>query len=64
MAQKKHLKPVKILICTMLLVVFTAITIWAGTWEPQDGGGYKYQQDDGTYLSNTWLQENGKWVFL
>lgn len=30
MAQKKYLKPVTTLICTMLLVIFSEITIWAG----------------------------------
>lgn len=64
MYQKNHVRPFQTLLCTMLFVLFCTITIWAGTWEPQDGGGCKYKQDDGTYLSNIWLQENGKWYFF
>ena len=36
----------------------------AGTWEQQEQGGYRYKNDDGTYLTNTWFQENGKWYFF
>lgn len=64
MDQKNFARPFKTFFCTILLVFCCTVTIWAGTWEPQDGGGHRYKQDDGTYLTNTWLQENGKWYFF
>ena len=33
-------------------------------WEPIDKG-WKFKQDDGTYLTNAWRQDsNGKWYYL
>lgn len=49
---------------TILLTIFCAMTVWAGTWEPVEKGGYKYKNDDETYLASTWFQENGKWYFF
>lgn len=56
----KRLKP---MMATILLTLLCTITAWAGTWEQSDAG-YRYRNDDGTCLMNTWLQENGKWYFL
>lgn len=58
------MKYIKTSLMTMILTVLCAITAFAGTWEPQEKGGYKYKNDDGTYLADTWLQENGKWYFF
>lgn len=59
-----HTKSMKTLFCMILFAIFCTMTIWAGTWELQEDGGCKYKQDEGTYLSNVWIQENGKWYFL
>ena len=33
-------------------------------WEPIDKG-WKFKQEDGTYLTNAWRQDsNGKWYYL
>ena len=33
-------------------------------WEPVDTG-WKFKQEDGTYLTNSWRQDsNGKWYYL
>lgn len=64
MNQINPIKSVKRLFCTIIFTAFCTMTIWAGTWEQQEQGGYRYKNDDGTYLTNTWLQENGKWYFF
>lgn len=64
MERKRYVKGIKAFFCTMLFVVLSTVIIWAGDWEKQEDGGVKYKQDDGTYLVNTWLQENGAWYFF
>lgn len=63
----KHVKSariLKILFCTMLLTILCTLPAWAGTWEPTEYNGYQYKNEDGTYLTATWLQDNGKWYFF
>lgn len=63
----KHVKSariLKILFCTMLLTILCTLLAWAGTWEPTEYNGYQYKNEDGTYLTATWLQDNGKWYFF
>ena len=53
MNQINPIKSVKRLFCTIIFTAFCTMTIWAGTWEQQEQGGYRYKNDDGTYLTNT-----------
>lgn len=59
-----YVKILKSFFCTVILATLCTVTVWAGTWETTEAGGYQYKNDDGTYLANTWLQEEGKWYFL
>jgi len=37
------------------------LTVYAGQWQ-QNGDNWKYQNDDGTYITNNWYQDiDGKW---
>lgn len=39
------------------------ITAYAGQWK-QDTVGWWYQNDDTTYISSNWLNENGTWYYF
>lgn len=50
-----------------------SMTAWAGTWQYQQAGapgpgadpaGWRYQQDDGSYAVNGWINDQGKWYFI
>lgn len=60
----KSAKTLKILFSTVLLTILCALPAWAGTWESTEYNGYQYKNEDGTYLTATWLQDNGKWYFF
>lgn len=63
----KHVKSARMLrtlFCTMLLTILCALPAWAGTWVPTEYNGYQYKNEDGTYLTATWLRDNGKWYFF
>ena len=58
------MKRAKLFLCTVIFTILCAVTAWAGTWEKTEDGASRYKNDDGTYLTSTWLQENGKWYFF
>ena len=50
----------KVLIVTAIITMAMSLTAFAGEWR-QDSVGWWYQNDDGSYPQNAWLQDNGKW---
>ena len=61
MRLKKLIPIALIAICT--LVGLSTTDAYAGTWK-QEGGGYRYYNDDGSYKATEWLQEGGSWYYL
>lgn len=50
----------KLLIATLAISTVMATTALAGEWK-QDQTGWWYQNDNGSYPTNTWLLDNEKW---
>ena len=48
---------------TAALCAAMSMTAFAGQWQ-QDGTGYWWQDDDGSYPTNTWRWLDGKWYYL
>jgi len=49
---------------TVLTMMVVPTLTFAGQWK-QDSAGWKYQNDDGTYISNAWHQDpDGRWYYL
>lgn len=57
------MKTIKTLMITVAFMLLGTSFAWAGSWV-QTETRYRYINDDGTCLTNTWLQDNGKWYFL
>lgn len=53
------MKRIYILLTTMLVSASMTITALAGTWQPQENGQWKYQNDDGSYFVNGWQWIDG-----
>ena len=49
-----------------ILCIGCSVPAFAGTWKAPktEDGPWKYINDDGTYASNLWIQENGKWYYI
>lgn len=58
---KNNLK--KLMLVTCIFMFAFSITSFAGTWS-QTGNDWKYQNDNGTFASNTWITENGAEYYL
>uniref|UniRef100_UPI0006CFFCEF hypothetical protein n=1 Tax=Clostridium sp. NkU-1 TaxID=1095009 RepID=UPI0006CFFCEF len=54
------MRKVKLLITTAIVSAVMSTAVFAGEWK-QDTNGWWYQNDDGSYQVNSWIQENGKW---
>lgn len=57
------MRTIKTIIITVAFLLIGGMSAWAGSWALTEAG-YQYKNDDGTCLTNTWLQEKGKWYFL
>lgn len=50
-----------LLALTTVMVMTSSLTTYAGQWK-QNGDIYRYQNDDGSYVTNSWYQDmDGKW---
>lgn len=54
------MKKAKLLIASTIISMVLSITAFAGEWK-QNTSGWWYQNDDGSYSQNAWLQDNEKW---
>ena len=53
----------RLLITTIILSLVLGITAFAGTWTGSYETGWRYQNDNGTYVANSWMQDaDGKWL--
>ncbi|WP_395546682.1 MULTISPECIES: hypothetical protein [unclassified Lacrimispora] len=57
------MKKVKIIIMSIMLSTAFCINAIAGEWKFNDLG-WKYQNEDGSYMTNTWGEINGKWYYF
>ena len=58
------MKKTKLLFVTLAMTMLFSTAAFAAEWR-QDGSIWRYQNDDGTYLKSSWLQDkNGKWYFF
>ena len=53
------MKKVKLFFAVGVASAVLSITSFAGEWK-QDTSGWWYQNDDGSYPTNTWKEINGK----
>lgn len=51
------------MIAAMSLTFATAIPAFAGTWEQQNNGDWKYYNDNGSTATG-WVDYNGSWYYL
>lgn len=54
------MKKFKLLLTTLIISSMLSITVLAGQWL-QDGTGWWYQNDNGTYIVNDWQYIDGNW---
>ena len=57
------MRKVKLFVATALLTLSMGMTAFAGTWQAQENGQWKYQNDDGGYATG-WVEDNGKSYYL
>lgn len=57
------MKNVKLLITTLIASACLSTTALAGTWQPQESGQWKYQNDDGSFATG-WIEDGGKSYYL
>lgn len=57
------MRKLKALALATALSLSMASTAFAGSWK-QDIKGSWYQEDDGTYPTNTWKEVSGKWYYF
>ncbi len=57
------MKKTKIIVISALLLISSCFNSFAGTWK-QENNGWKYQNDDGSYVSGSWKEVNGKWYYF
>lgn len=53
------MRKLKLFLVTTLLTLSMGMTAFAGAWQAQETGQWKYQNDDGTYPANTWQWIDG-----
>lgn len=57
------MKKIKIMISAIALSTSLCFSAFAGDWK-SDNNGWKYQNDDGSYVKNSWKEINGKWYYF
>ena len=57
------MKKTKIIITSLILSVSFCFNVFAGYWK-QDGIGWKYREDNGSYSASTWKEINGNWYYF
>ena len=57
------MKKVKLFFAVSVASAVLSMTSFAGEWK-QDASGWWYQNDDGSYPTNTWKEINGKQYYF
>lgn len=57
------MKKIRTLLTTGFIVLSMSFTSFAGTWQAQENGQWKYQNDDGSYATG-WLDDNEKSYYM
>lgn len=57
------MRKLRLFIATALLTLSIGMTAFAGTWQAQENGQWKYQNDNGGYATG-WIEDNGKSYYL
>lgn len=58
-----RMKGMSALIMGIVIALFSTFAAWAGTWQ-KDAKGWWYQNEDGSYARNQWIEDRGKWYFF
>lgn len=53
----------RIALTTFTMCATMTLSVYAGTWQDQ-GGKWKYANDDGTYATAQWVQDQDKWYYV
>ena len=57
------MRKTKLFIATLAMSMLLSSTSLAGTWQAQDNGQWKYQNDDGSFATG-WIEDGGKNYYL
>ena len=57
------MRKTKLFIATLAMSMLLSSTSLAGTWQAQDNGQWKYQNDDGSFATG-WIEDGGKSYYL
>lgn len=57
------MRKAKLILTVLAMSAAFSSTALAGTWQPQDNGQWKYQNDDGSFATG-WIEESGKSYYL
>lgn len=57
------MKKIKVAILLTAVLSSISFTSFAGQWK-DNGGSWRYQNDDGTYSTKSWQSINGKWYYF
>lgn len=57
------MRKAKLFFVTALLTLSMGMTTFAGTWQAQEDGQWKYQNDDGGFATG-WIEDDGKSYYL
>ena len=57
------MRKTKLFIATLAMSMLLSRTSLAGTWQAQDNGQWKYQNDDGSFATG-WIEDGGKSYYL
>ena len=57
------MRKTKLFIATLAMSMLLSNTSLAGTWQAQDNGQWKYQNDDGSFATG-WIEDGGKSYYL
>lgn len=57
------MKNLKVIVATIALSTSFCLNVFAGEWK-SDNSGWKYQNDDGSYVKSSWKEVNKKWYYF
>lgn len=57
------MRKLRLFMATALLTLSVGMTAFAGAWQAQENGQWKYQNDDGSYATG-WIEDSGKNYYL
>ena len=53
-----------LILATMIFINMIVVSSYAGAWKQESDGRWWYQNDDGSYIANTWQKIDGNWYYF